>query len=192
MVLGPERLPIEIRIRDRWQEELDPAQLGTAVMEANNDSRWEGMRVGTHRLDESGWWRKQWDADSIHWPNTTAGTGRPPDDPEFNERVLRFARAARERAARPSPESAEGSDDSGAVTIRLGPGGLIHCRIDETWARHRDGGTIGARISQAVRRASADLVSPRPAFSEAAAIVDDALAALRSLADPDPARGGAR
>lgn len=200
VVLGPERLPVEIRIRDRWQERLDPARLGPAVMEANTDSLLGGMLVGAHRLDESGWWRRQQDADSIDWPTATparvplpaARTGRAPDDPELNERVLRFARAARERAVRPSPESVEGADDSGAVIIRLDPGGLIDCRIDETWARHRDGGTIGVRISQAVRRASAGLVSPRSAFSEAAAIVEDALSALQSLADTDPTRGVVR
>lgn len=200
VVLGADRLPIEVRIREPWQEWLEPERLGPAVMEANTDSLQEALRFCSARLDESNWWRAQRDADSIRRaetapalaPSRVVPTGRAGDDPELNERVLRFARSARVNAARPAPKPVEGTDDSGAVIVQIGPGGLIACRIDETWARHRDGGTVSARVSQAIRRAKAGLESPRPALAEAGVIIDDALAALLALTDVRTAHAGVR
>lgn len=52
-MLGAAGLPTEIRIRDGWQQRLEPERLGAAVLAANTDALRFAMRSWTGRLDDT-------------------------------------------------------------------------------------------------------------------------------------------
>ncbi|MFD1373275.1 YbaB/EbfC family nucleoid-associated protein [Actinoplanes sichuanensis] len=200
IVIGPDRLPLQIHIRDRWQDRLDAGSLADAVLEANTDAVRSAYRIWCDRLDGSGWWRQR-DAHEaperrpmpMNSPAQQPRTQRAPDeDLELGERILRLLQDTRRNTSQPSTADGDGSNDSGRVSVRLSPGGLAGCVIDEGWARHRRGDAIAAALSHAVRQARRHLTSPQPGLREADALIGDALAALATLTDRASDRGGER
>ncbi|WP_433790597.1 hypothetical protein [Actinoplanes sp. CA-252034] len=199
--LGPDRVPLQIQIRERWQDRLDADALADAVMDANTDAVRRAYRAWSDRLDESGWWRRQRDADEMPErrpmpmaspPPREPRTGHIPEDPEMGERILRLLQDTRRSASDRGPVEVEGSNDSGSVSVRLSVGGLAGCVIDEGWARHRCGDDIATALSHALRRARRRLDSPRPGLLEADALISEALTALTACTGTEPAGSGER
>jgi DNA-binding protein YbaB len=194
IVLGPDRLPLRIHIRDRWQDRLDAGSLADAVMDANNDAVRSAYRIWSDRLDDTGWWRRQRAAEETPERRTMPAASPPltprarhvPEDPEMGERILRLLHDTRRNASQPEPADGTGSNDSGTVSILLSLGGLAGCVIDEGWARHRHGDDLAAALSHALRQARRRLASPRPGLREAGALIGEALAALAAFAGTGP------
>ncbi|MEU8661509.1 hypothetical protein [Actinoplanes philippinensis] len=194
IVLGPDRLPIRFHVREGWQDRLDASSLAGAVMDANNEAIGSAYRIWSDRLDDTGWWRRQRKSDEaaerrtmpVASPPRTPRARLGPEDPEMGERILRLLHDARRTATRPEPAETTGSNDNGTVSIRLSPGGLAGCVIDEDWARHRRGDALATALSDAVRQARRHLTSPRLGLREADALIGEALAALAALAGTVP------
>lgn len=193
IVLGRDRLPVRIHIRDRWQDRLDAGSLADAVMDANTDAVRNAYRTWSDHLDDSGWRRRRREADETAGPRTTPlpQSRCLLEDPELGERVLRLLQDTRRNASQP-PAQVEGTDTSGSVRIRLASGGLAGCVIAEGWARHRRGDEITVTLSHALQQASRRLTSTQPALHQADSLIGEALAALASLVETTPAGGDKR
>jgi hypothetical protein len=198
VVLGRDGLPERVRVADGWQERLDPHRLGAAVVEAFGDAVQQAMRAWTRRLDDTRWWSRQQQSDEAPdaGPRTGASprsSGRVQHDLEYSEPILRALHSSRQPGSEPPP-AADGADEAGHVTVRLGAGGLVGCEIAPRWARDRAGTTITAALDRALARARAALATP--SGFEASAAVDaalaDALATLEALTDQTLGRGDRR
>ena len=119
VVLGPDGIPTEVRVREGWQQRVDPARLAGAVMDANLDAVQRAMQAWTVAMQESDWRRSQagFEADA---GEDTAGTGHPlPKSPfghvrdtnELAEEVLSRLHAAQ---TQPAPSTAAEEPGSAA------------------------------------------------------------------------------
>ncbi|MEV0902378.1 hypothetical protein [Actinoplanes sp. NPDC049802] len=200
VVLGLDGLPAEVRVRDGWHRRIEPEQLGAAVLAANNDAVRGAVRALTDSLDDGGWWRhvREADEDEEDADPRTARLPEPPagrahHDLDFNEQVLKTLQNVRQHVDVGAQPSMEGSDDGRHVTVRLGAGGMTGCEIDPRWARDRDSGTVNAALARALTRARGDGGSKLwERVAETDALVNDALATLRSLTQSPPDRGDVR
>src|SRR4051812_37940963 len=59
VTLGRDGIPADIRVRDGWQQRLQPEQLAGAVLDAHADAVQRAMRTCTDALDDGGWWRRR-------------------------------------------------------------------------------------------------------------------------------------
>jgi hypothetical protein len=198
VVLDHDGVPERIRVIDGWQERLDSHRLGAAAVEAFGDAVQQAMRTWTRRLDDTRWWSRQREPDEAPDAAPRAGasppvSGRVQHDLEYSEPILRALHSSR-RPGNEQPPAAEGADEAGYVTVRLGAGGLVGCEIEPRWARDRAGTTITAALDRALSRARTALATP--SRIEASAAVDtalaDALATLEALTDQTPGRGDRR
>ncbi|MEU4693187.1 hypothetical protein [Actinoplanes sp. NPDC023714] len=187
VVLGQDGLPTEIRVHERWQERLEPDQLGAAILDAASDAGQSAIRAWTGRLDESRWWRRQRDADEgVAIPDGEAlvgpPLGRPQHDGEFNEQIVNALQASVRQAGRPRPSGeVTGTDTGQHVAVTLTGGGIAGCFIDPWWARDRTGGAITESVSIALRRAMHELAAPALPSADLDALVGDALATLNAV-----------
>lgn len=194
VLLGPDGLPTDIRVREGWQQRVDPAHLAGAVVEANRAAMQQAMQAWSSAMQQDGWWRRQAElqADTVATGHLEAASlfGRARDSNELAEEALNGLQKVQARQA-PSPAPDEGQDDDGHVIIEIGPGGLTACTIDPDWARHHHGSSISAGLSTALRRALAKRSPQPPPPADLDALLGDALATLNSLtAHPD--QGGDR
>jgi DNA-binding protein YbaB len=194
IVLGPDEFPVEIQIRDGWQQRLEPDRLGAAVLEANTDAVQRAMRAWTEQLDDSGWWRRRADVDG-----TAASGDGVPDLPygqrresaDLAEDVLASLQAVQRQPVVPAIPD-ESVDDGRHVAVQVGPGGLTGCTIDPGWAARSNSSSINAALSSALQRAAAKhSATPRP-NGKIDATLGDALATLTSFTLHPPAQGGTR
>ncbi|BAL85564.1 hypothetical protein AMIS_3440 [Actinoplanes missouriensis 431] len=186
VVLGRDGVPAEIRVRDRWQERLEPDQLGAAVLDAAADAGQSAIRALTGRLDESRWWRRQRDADEgtiqDEEPLVRPPLGRPQHDGEFNEQVMNALHASVREAGQPHTAlEATGTDSGQHVAVTLTGGGIVGCFVDPWWARDRTGSAITESVSAALRRARRDLATPAHPSAQLDTLVGDALATLNAV-----------
>ncbi|MEU4564889.1 hypothetical protein AB0F72_41465 [Actinoplanes sp. NPDC023936] len=187
VVLGPDGLPTEIRVREGWQERLEPDQLGAAILDAASDAGQSAVRTLAGRLDESRWWRRQRDADEgvenpDEKPLVRPFLGRPQHDGEFNEQIMNALHASVRQARQPCPSvEVTGTDTGQHVAVTLTGGGIAGCIIDPWWARDRTGSAITESVSTALRRALHDLAAPAHPSAELDALVGDALSTLNAV-----------
>ncbi|MBB2945345.1 hypothetical protein FB565_005078 [Actinoplanes lutulentus] len=190
VLLGRDGLPVDIRVRDQWQERLEPEELGSAVLDASSAAGQAATRAWAGSLDNSRWWTRQRDADEYAGEANSQsreqpsglGPGRPQPDGEFNEQVMRALRESVDQASRPQPaDDTDGVDGGHHVAVRLNSGGLTECFIEPQWARNRTGGTITEALSTALWRARHGLPSAAHRSAELDALVSDALATLTTL-----------
>ncbi|BCJ44840.1 hypothetical protein GCM10010168_16530 [Actinoplanes ianthinogenes] len=205
VVLGPNGLPAEIRVRDKWQQRLEPEQLGVAVMEAHREAVRQAMRVLTRRLDDTHWWSRERDLDEYPEdflgqsspatsPSPLSG-GRVHNDVEYGEDVLKALQAVQRRADEvpPATKGAEGRDDGRHVVVRLGVGGMTGCEIEPRWARNCDGTRISTALAVALKRAKSEIDAPETnAGSDVDTLLSDALATLTAFTDQHQRPGGMR
>ena len=195
VVLGQDGLPTEIRVREQWQERLEPDQLGAAVLDAASDAGRAAIRTWTGRLDDSRWWQRQRDADEgvavpDQEPQVRPPQGRPQHDGEFNEQVMHALQASVRQASRTRPSvDVRGTDTGQHVTVTLTGGGITGYVIDPWWARDRTGSAITEGVSAALRRALHELAATAHPSAELDALVGDALATLNAVVR-QPASGG--
>jgi len=194
VALGPDGFPVDIRIRDRWQERLEPERLGAAVVEANADAVQGATRAWADQLDDSGWWSHRADMDATADSGsdvTELPYGERRESTDLTEEVLASLQAVQRQ--QPDPAVPDSVMDVGRhITIQVGPGGLTGCTIDPRWAMHSDANSINAALSSALQRAAAKRsATPRPG-AEIDAMLGDALATLRSLTTQPPDQGGYR
>ena len=196
IVVGRGGLPHQIRVREGWQQRLEPEQLASAVIEANSDAMQRAMRAFVSAMDDGGWWGRRAAVDEMTDGYPAHGSQASPELPVGNARdvndlaeevMLKLHRVQTSPAA--SPASVEGHDE-GHVSIQLGPGGLTACTIAPDWAKHRAGAAISAALSTAVRRAVATYPPLQPAGAEPDTFLGDALATLSSLAATPPTLDG--
>jgi len=196
ITLDASGLPTEIRIRDGWQQRLEPERLGAAVLEANTDAVQRAMQTWTERLDDGNWWRHRADADEAVDNDPEPVIANPDDLPHGQERestdlaeqALATLQAAQQQRA-DLPPSADGTDDGRHVTVRLEAGGMAECLIEPRWAAQRDGATISAALSTAVRRAAVKRSAESAPSAEIDTLVGDALATLAALTIPTSTGG---
>lgn len=109
IVLGPDGLPAEIRVRDGWQQHLEPERLGAAVLDANNDAVQRAMQLWTAQLQDSHWSTRRAEGDeatgeaaassAVDLPAPTPGQAR--DSNELAEQVLSALQAAQRQPTDP-------------------------------------------------------------------------------------------
>jgi hypothetical protein len=185
--LGPDGLPIEIRVRERWQERLEPDQLGAAILEAASDAGQSAIRTLAGRLDESRWWRRQRDAEKGAAipdvePRVKPPLGHPKRDGEFNEQVMNALHASVRQASRPrSSVEVTGTDTGQHVAVTLTGGGIAECFIDPWWAPDRTGTAITEALATALRRALHELAAPAHPSADLDALIGDAVATLNAV-----------
>ncbi|AEV86664.1 hypothetical protein ACWT_5647 [Actinoplanes sp. SE50] len=194
--LGPDNLPADFRIQDRWHQRLEAEKLAPAVLAAYADAVKTKQRQWVGRLDQSGWWAQRRDAEAgwlVTEPAPAPKGGRPqPDDPEFAEQIMKTLRNAREQASQQPPASAQGTDAQRNVTVRLGQGGFVGCDIDTRWARSSSGTAISGALRTALQQAKRELKPSSTTFGEVDALVADALATLSALTRTQQHRGDHR
>lgn len=194
IVLGPDGFPVEIRIRDGWQQRLEPERLGTAVREANTDAVQRAMRAWTDQLDDAGWWRRRADLEETVAPGDGVPDmpyGQRRESADLAEEALASLQMAQAQPNLPVV-SDEGTDDGRRIVVQLGSGGLTGCTIDAGWAARSATSSINAALSSALQRAAAKRsATPRPS-GEIDAMLGDALATLRSFTLQPPNQGGNR
>ncbi|GGN80403.1 hypothetical protein GCM10010112_55920 [Actinoplanes lobatus] len=197
--LGRDGLPADIQVQDRWQDRLEPEQLGQAILDANHDAGEAATRAWTGSLDESHWWRRRQDADAgpqqgpfqRNGPLPRLPMGRPQLDGEFNEKIMRALRVTVNQANQPAPVvEVEGTDDGHHVVLTLNAAGLSECFIEPDWARNRMAGLITEGLLTALRRARRKLPPSGHAGADLDALIGDALATLNAFAQ-QPASGDA-
>jgi hypothetical protein len=198
--IGPDGLPVEVRVEPGWQGRLAPDAVGPAVLEAFTAAVANGMRAWSDTLDQTSWQARaaQLDARS-EFPERTPppadGPGRTPsplaasssgarDASEVAEDVLRAAEQLRRQPAI-QPQAGVGSDPSGNVSITLSRSGLEACEVRAGWASRQDGGALTSALAEALRTARSELDAqaspPSPdAFDH---LLGEALAALRRVTD---------
>lgn len=196
VVLGPNGTPTQIRIREGWQQRVDPTRLANAVIDANGDALQRAMQTWTVAMQDSGWWRRQaaFETDAAE---STAGASQPlpfghaRDVNDLAEQALSQLQAAQSPQA-PSSAPEEGRDDGQHVTIQIASDGLRTCTIEPAWAARHSGSAISAALTTALQRAvekRSPQLSPRV---EPDALLGDALATLASLTAIPPHQGGNR
>ena len=176
LVIGPDGVPVEIRVQDGWSTHLEPSRLGAAVLEASSDAVRRALRMWSDALDDTG---RPAPADSPAQP------GRERDVNDLAEEAIGALQRA-QAAPVAAPESA-GSDDGRHVTVRIGPGGLVACVVDADWAQGRDGASLTAALSTALQRAVTHRAAPATGSP-----AEDALATLTAITRPAPTEGGER
>jgi len=197
VVLGPDGIPTEIRVREGWQQRVDPARLASAVMDANLDAVQRAMQAWTVAMQDSDWRRDQtsFEADAREH---RAGPGQPlPESPfghvrdtnELAEEVLSTLQSVQTQPA-PSAAAGTGHDDGRHVTIQLASAGLTACTIEPGWALHHNGASISAGLSTALQRAVAKRSAQSSPRVEPDDLLGDALATLTSLTQIRPDQGG--
>lgn len=197
IVLGPDGLPTQIRIRNGWQQHLEPERLGSAVLDANSDALRHATQAWTDDLDRGHW--RYADVDQAAGPETTHGAaspfgpspGRVRDMNDFAEEVLAALQAAQRPPTTPPPPDEEG-DDPRPVTVDIGSGGLTACEIDPTWAARRSGAAVSAALSGALQRAKAKRPAVSSPHGEIDNLADDALATLTAFTRLQTTEGGDR
>ncbi|MBW6438209.1 YbaB/EbfC family nucleoid-associated protein [Actinoplanes hulinensis] len=191
VVLGRDGLPTDIQVRDRWQDRMEPEQLGQAVLDATHDAGQAATQAFTGSLDERRWWRRRQEADAgpqegpfrSNGPVPRSPVGRRQLDGEFNEKIMRTLRATASQANEPSPVvEVEGTDDGHHVMLTLNSGGLSECFIEPDWARNRTASLITDGLLTALRRARRKLPPSDGVKADLDALIGDALATLNAFA----------
>lgn len=166
-------LPTTVSIEPEWEEELAPAALGGAVLEAYTAAVADGMSTWSAALEQGGW-QTQVDelrerdaagpssADPLPSPAVVAAPASsgvaPPDLGTLLEEAIGSLQASRARAAEPAVAPlAAGKGGGGRVTVELTSTGLQACVIDASWATNQEADTLVSAISGALRAARADL-----------------------------------
>jgi DNA-binding protein YbaB len=180
--LGPDGLPESVRVEPRWQQDLNPGQLGAAVLEAFEDARDERLdqwlaALGRERFDEK-------------FAALRAEAAEPPSrEPQPAEPPPAEAPPAQPPLAQPSPAGgrrrpisdvvADVIDAFDAVQARLREGvrpprgtgraaagrvsatvsttALVECSVDPGWAARQSAAQLSAALGQAVAAAKTDL-----------------------------------
>lgn len=190
VVLGPDGLPREIRVRAGWEQRLTAGGLGGAVLDANTAAVAGGMRAWSGRLEQGSWRGERAAPDGDRTAPAAdppePPTGAPRDTADLAEDVIAALQSVRAAPA-PEPVTAEGRSGD-HVTVRLGRSGLASCVISPRWATGRDGAAVTAALDAALRQARANLVASPPR-RDLDALIGDALATLQSITDTPPAGG---
>jgi hypothetical protein len=196
VILGPDGIPTAIRIREGWQQRIDPAHLASAVIDANGDAVQRAMQAWSVAMQDSGFQRRQTDVEADAVASTASlgqslPFGHARDINELAEEALSQLHAAQ------APQTAasaleEAHDDGRHVTVQIASDGLRACTIEPAWAERHNGSTISAALSTALQRAVARRSAQSSPRVELDALLGDAVATLTSLTVIPPDRGGNR
>ncbi|MET0415226.1 MAG: hypothetical protein ABW022_04290 [Actinoplanes sp.] len=195
VVLGADGIPTQVSVRDGWQQRLEPQELGAAVLGANNDALGSAMRAWAMAMDDGRWQHRDQLPDGTSAPavpgSPELAAGQARDSNELAEEVLTQLHALQvPPTAAPAEEQAQ--DDGRHVTIRIGASGVSACAVDARWANNRDGASISAALTVALRRAAAQRPAPPPSSADLDALIGDALATLTALTAHPRTEGGPR
>ena len=185
--LGADGIPTSIRVRNGWEQRIEADRLGAAVMEASGAAIKAAMEAWSEALDDSRWWAQRARFEEGDTSGAAVRSAEPPaglvrDLPELTEQVL--ATMHRVQQEEPvEPNTVEGADPQGRVTVELGPEGMAGCSIDPAWAARTDGDRITAALSQALRSARERIPAAPKASFGLDELAGDALATLRALTE---------
>jgi hypothetical protein len=179
--------PVEIRVGNGWAERIEPSRLAAGIGEAHADAVRKGMRAWSESLKDSRWHAQRDGFDSGEGPAEPDTQPPPPagerrEVSDLAEEVISSLRSVQQVPV-PEPAAVDGSDDDERVTVRLGPGGLVSCSIDQQWATGRSGDSITAALTSALGRARAKLPSEDKAAAGIDGLIGDVLATLASFND---------
>jgi DNA-binding protein YbaB len=186
VAVGADGLPRTIRIRNGWNQRLEPERLAEAVMQAHGDAVSTATRAWSSQLTDDGWVRRR---ERMEHPapdvSGQAGPVLPHGAVRETSALAEDVLAALHRVQQPpqAPAEGEGSDQARHVTVRVGQGGLLDCRIEPGWAARFDGDAITAALTTAVRAARTALPAPSAPDATAGDLAADALATLRALTE---------
>ena len=185
VVLDGTGLPVEIQVRNGWEQRVESDRLAARIIEAHADAINQGMRAWSQSLDDNRWHFQrniftsgEGSTDSGEQPRVPAGERR--EVSELAEVVISRLQSAQQETL-PGPSAVEGRDDGRHVTIRLESGGTASCSIDPQWVVRRSGDVITSALMTALRRARAKLATENKSTVGVDGLVGDVLATLESL-----------
>jgi hypothetical protein len=205
MVLGPDGLPVSIRVAAGWERKIAPAAFGGAVAEAFSAAARERMAAWTQQLSDSRWQQK---AGRLREDISAGRPGTPHDQvpPAFTrdpgdiqprpidalaEDVLKALDAAQEAAAAKPAKPPQGTGQSamGKLVLTLSSGGLVSCTADPRWVSQQTAVKLTDALGQALAAARTQLAEATKAAQAAATQRSDGLSqllgeALSLLNDP--------
>jgi hypothetical protein len=170
ITLGPDGMPLGIKVAADWQQRAGTGAFGGAVLDAFQAAVGERMAAWTRTLEREGWIARAGRVrDTLERPSPAHASAavppafrrdtfrpRPLDD--LAEDVIKALDAAVSEAARP-PARPEGTGRAaaGRITVTLAPGTLAGCAADSRWASQQTPEDLATAFGQALSAAREQL-----------------------------------
>lgn len=175
-VLGPDGQPETIRVSSYWKDKLQPASFAEAVTAACMAAVQQRGAEWSETLQRLHWQERleRLDADT----STPAGpapagqipsafrraNGTPPRPvDQYAEDVISVLDAALSSEPPAQPPAGAGTNRGSTLEIRLGPGGRLACRADQSWVARQSGVQLSEALSTALTAARRQLAAAEAA-----------------------------
>jgi hypothetical protein len=174
--LGPDGLPETIRVSSYWKDKLQPASFAQAVTGAcmaavqQRGTEWSQTMQRLHwqerleRLDADTDTDGQVPAEPTPPgqipPAFQRANGTPPPPVEqYSEDVISVLDAALRSEPPAQSPAGIGTNRGSTLEIRLGPGGRLACRADQSWVARQSGAQLSEALSTALTAARRQLAA---------------------------------
>ncbi len=187
VVLGSDGLPKTVRVDPSWERAIDPAGVGSAVMEAFQTAVKERMDVWTEALAEDGFQDRVDEMKRGKAPESRIPAMFRKPVPDVAPRPIgavaedMFVAFDKARTSPPSNDPTAGADRSGKVTITLSTTALTACTVDAEWAEDQPGTTIAEALGEALQAAKRELAQSDADRADSAGGLDGLLAETMAL-----------
>ncbi|WP_143219241.1 hypothetical protein [Actinokineospora bangkokensis] len=191
--LGPDGLPVSIRVAAEWTRRITAEGFAGAVVEAAQAAMSERMREWTQALAQDGWRDR---ADRMRGPSAATGgqvpaafrKPAPQVDPrpigDVAEDMFKAFDRVGSAASAPAATGASGSDESGKLTITLSPTGMTGCTADPRWVAEQSAARLMNALDGALRSAKAALAGAAAAPTQDSGLDGLLAEAMALLNDP--------
>lgn len=173
VLLDGDGLPQSFHVSNDWKRRIEPANFGSAVLEACQDGTGERLSVWTKALQEEGWEDKlaemrngPTDSSAAQEASRVAPTipgplqTQPPRDlSDVTEDVLKALDAASELTQSPRSDAATGSAADGRLSITLSRAGLTSCDADSRWVSNQTAARLMDALGEALSHAKQELAN---------------------------------
>lgn len=167
VVLGPNGLPKSFRVIEEWDENLEPGDVGGAVVEAFQAAVTKRMTLWSETLEETDLaeeierLKQGTVSDRERIPEAFQGKVEEIENPrplnEITEDVLGAFDDIDSFTGLPSSDTASGKDETESVTITLSATGLTSCTVDTRWAERATATRLMVALTQASDAAKQEL-----------------------------------
>lgn len=170
VILGEDGLPKSFRVANDWNRRIEPANLGSAVLQACQAAMAERLSAWTNALQEEGWEDKltalRTGTTGVQEASQATPTSRLPVQQkpprhlsDVTEDVLKALDNVGGLNQSTESVAAAGSAAEGRLTITLSRSGLTSCNADPRWASNQTAARLMDALSEALSRAKRELAN---------------------------------